>query len=164
MGCLSLCTASGSRHSMSSSWRPAEAPRDRCDTPTREAPGDTRRCWWITYDFGPSVRRAFVADIAKYLAGWAGRISVVTAAPPGGVPRRSGAGGALSAFSGRWPTVPALRRLIRGVARVVPDVIARFEPGGRRGSAAQLRMRSAVLAFPDEGHGWILEQRCTRGQ
>jgi len=161
-----FCTRAAQGHSMSSSWRPRKLPRDRCDTPTREAPGDTRRLLWITYDFGPSGPVGGLrwrASQSTCRLGWT--ISVVTAAP-----RRAYRGDRARRWSGvprlgRWPTATGCYAAdLRGSLGLSRNVSA-LRRGGRRGLLRQLRNEVRhVLAFRTRGNGWISEQRCARGQ
>ena len=129
--------------------------------PTREAPGDTRRLLVITYDFGPSgpVGGLRWAGIAKYLARLGWTISVVTAAPPSG--RTAAIGAQVERCPPLWTLGDGyrlLRRLVFGESLGLSRNVSRVTtPGWPRGLLRQLRNEVATfLAFPDEGHGWIL--------
>jgi len=121
----------------------------------------TRRLLVITYYFDPDgpVGGLRWWGITKYLARLGWKISVVTAAPPGG---HTAAIGAQVEWCPRlWTLGDGYRRLRRlifresvGLSRNVSRVTT---PEWPRGVLRQLSNEIAtVLAFPDEGHGWIL--------
>ncbi len=131
-------------------------------TPASEGPSDTRRLLVITYDFGPDgyIGGLRWAGITKYLVRLGWEVCVLTAAPPFG--GAAGIGVQVEWCPRLWTLgdgYRALRRLIfresLGLSRTMSRVA--LPEGGPRGLLRQLRNEVATfLAFPDEGHGWIL--------
>lgn len=116
---------------------------------------DTPRLLVITYYFGPHgpVGGLRWLGITKYLARLGWKTSVVTAG------RSVGADAALDAqvepCPRLWTCLDAMR-LVRRLARGQPPGRGR-PPNGPPGLLRQLgREAAALLAFPDEGRGWIL--------
>jgi Glycosyltransferase Family 4/Glycosyl transferases group 1 len=120
-----------------------------------------RRLLVITYDFGPNgpVGGLRWAGIAKYLARLGWKICVVTAAPPSGP---AAAIGVQVEWCPRLRTLAdgyrLLRRLIFGESLESPSNTGRgAPPRWPRALLRQVRNEVAtLLAFPDEGHGWML--------
>jgi Glycosyltransferase Family 4/Glycosyl transferases group 1 len=120
-----------------------------------------RRLLVITYDFGPSgpVGGLRWAGIAKYLTRLGWNIAVVTAAPAYG---RTAAVDAQVEWCPRLWTLGDGYRLLR--SRIFGESLGSSSNGGRvtppewpRGLLRRLGNEVATfLAFPDEGHGWML--------
>lgn len=120
---------------------------------------DVRRLLVITYHFGPdgSVGGLRWAGLAKYLTGLEWEVRVVTAAPLGGT---GGAGGAVEWCPRLWTLLDAcrlLRRVALGPSPAWSSNGSGAAPGEElRGVLRRLRREAvALLAFPDEGRGWV---------
>jgi glycosyltransferase involved in cell wall biosynthesis len=120
---------------------------------------DRRRLLVISYYFGPdgSVGGLRWAGITKYLERLGWEASVITAAPPGanGAP-----GGAHVEWCRRHQTFldacRLVRRLALGSSLGARPHGARVVAAERFGLLARLRREVvALLAYPDEGRGWV---------
>ncbi len=130
-------------------------------TPGGEVPSDARRLLVITYSFPPDgyVGGLRWGGITKYLTRLGWKVAVVTAASPVGDDAAIGV--QVEWCPPLWTLGDGyrlLRRRIFGESRGLSRSIS-LVPASRwpRGLLRQLGNEVATfLAFPDEGHGWIL--------